>query len=84
MKPEPIPEHHQKRLDERNELLGQHLKEIRFSEGMTQGQVSQEIALHRNTIIRAETGKNITLGSLFILADFYSIRVSELLAILDE
>ena len=83
MKPEPIPEHYQKRLDSRNKLLGQHLKEFRFSEGMTQEEVSQEIELHRNTIIRAETGNNITLGSLFILADFYEISVSELLSVID-
>ena len=80
MKTQQIPEHHHKRL----EILGIYLRELRYSEGKTLEQMCLEIPLHRNTLQRAETSKNITLGSLFILADFYDIRVSELLSIIDE
>lgn len=79
MKPEQIPEHHLKRHD----ALSLYLRELRYSEGKTLLELSEHLDIHRNTIQRAETGKNITLGSLFILADFYEISVSELLSVIE-
>jgi len=73
-----IPEH-QIRLS----TISQFLREIRFSEGMTQLEVSKEMDLHLNTLKRAENGKNMTILTLFELADFYEIEASELLSILD-
>lgn len=75
----PIPEHHKKQLDS----LSTYLRELRYSEGLTQIQVSNELDLHHNTILRAENGKNMTILTLFELADFYEIPPSELLSILD-
>ena len=80
MKTQQVPEHHHKRLD----TLGIYLRELRYSEGKTILQLSEHLDIHRNTIQRAETSKNMTLQTLFVLADFYSIRVSELLSIIDE
>jgi transcriptional regulator with XRE-family HTH domain len=80
MKTQQIPEHHHKRLD----TLGIYLRELRYSEGKTLMELSEHLDIHRNTIQRAETSKNMTLQTLFELADFYDIKVSELLSVLDE
>ena len=74
MKPEPIPEHHQKRLD----YLSFYIRELRFAEGITQYELSEKMNLHRNTILRAENAKNLTLISLFELADAMEISLNEL------
>lgn len=74
-----IQPHHKKQL----ERLSIYLRELRFSENMTQQEVSKESSLHHNTILRAENGKNITLTSLFVLAEMYDIPPSELLSIID-
>lgn len=70
----PIPDQHLKRL----ENISIFLKELRFNTGMTQKELSQEMNLHRNTIIRAENANNLTLISIFELADAHGISVSEL------
>lgn len=69
-----IPEQHQKRL----EYLSTYFRELRFNEGMTQVELSQETNLHRNSIIRAENAKNMTLISIFEMADFFDLSISEL------
>jgi transcriptional regulator with XRE-family HTH domain len=68
-----ISTHHLKRL----EYLSTFFRELRFAEGMTQYELSQQLNIHRNTIQRAESGKNITLISLFELIDTYEIRPEE-------
>jgi len=69
-----LTEKHQKRL----ESLSCYLKELRLAEGMTQAEVANEINLHRNTIVRVENSKNISLVSLFILCDHYCISIHEI------
>jgi transcriptional regulator with XRE-family HTH domain len=69
-----IPAQHQKRL----EIISTYLRELRFSEGLTQKELSQIMNLHRNTIIRAENAKNLTLLSLFELADALDININQL------
>jgi transcriptional regulator with XRE-family HTH domain len=54
------------------------LKEYRINSGYTQQELSQQSNLHRNTIIRAENAKNITLLSLFELADALDLSPKEL------
>jgi transcriptional regulator with XRE-family HTH domain len=72
-----VPEQHVKRL----EYIGIYLRELRFSEGLTQNELSLQANLHRNTIVRAENAKNMTLLSLFELADALEISPKELLDI---
>lgn len=74
MSSKPIPEQHQKRL----EYLSTYLLELRFAEGMTQQELSQHMNLHRNSIIRAENAKNLTLISIFEMADTFDISITEL------
>jgi transcriptional regulator with XRE-family HTH domain len=74
MSSRPIPEQHQKRL----EIISIYLRELRFSEGLTQKDLSQTVNLHRNSIKRAENAKNLTLLSLFELADALNISPKEL------
>lgn len=78
MKAIQIQPHHKKCL----EKLGVYLQELRFSENKTQKEIGKESSLHRNTILRAENGKNITLTSLFVLADMYDTTPSELLSMI--
>lgn len=70
-----ISDEHQKRLD----LVASYLRELRFSENLTQKEISTELNLHLNTIIRLENGHNMTLVSLFELCDFYGMSLSEIL-----
>lgn len=77
MSNKPIPEQHQKRLD----IIATYLRELRFNEGLTQLELSQTMNLHRNTVIRAENSKNLTLLSFFELADALDIKPKELLDI---
>jgi transcriptional regulator with XRE-family HTH domain len=70
----PIPEQHLKRF----EYLSIFLRELRLNEGITQQELSQQMNLHRNSIIRAENSKNLTLISLFELADALDISPKEL------
>jgi transcriptional regulator with XRE-family HTH domain len=72
-----IPKHHQKRLDE----ISSYLRELRFSNGLTQQELSHNLKLHRNTIQRVENGKNTTLLTIFELADALDIGISEFLQI---
>lgn len=74
-----IPEHFQHKLNH----LSQVLVECRFNENQSQMDVSGEVDIHRNTIIRAENGKNITLVSLFILADYYEMPISDLFSFIE-
>jgi transcriptional regulator with XRE-family HTH domain len=54
------------------------LRELRLDSGLTQEELSQQINLHRNTIIRAENAQNLTILSLFELADALNISPKEL------
>jgi len=67
-----IPEHQLKRL----EYLSTYLKELRINEGISQHELCEN--LHRNTIVRVENAKNITLISLFNIADELQINIKEL------
>ena len=70
-----ISEEHQKRLD----LIALYLRELRFNENLTQKELSDELDLHLNTIIRLENGHNMTITSLFELCDFYGVTLSEII-----
>ena len=51
---------------------------LRQNEGLTQKEVSEDLDLHLNTLIRAENSKNINLFTLFKLIDYYEIDAHEL------
>ena len=70
-----ITEEHQKRLD----LIASYLRELRFSENLTQKETSDGLNLHLNTICRLENGHNMTITSLFELCDFYGVTLSEII-----
>ncbi len=70
-------------LQHKMNLLSQYLVECRFNENLSQRDVSEEIDIHRNTIVRAENGKNITLVSLFMLADYYEMSISDLFTVFE-
>lgn len=75
MKHKEIPENHQKRLD----AIASYLRATRlYSEGYTQTELSKYLNVHRNTLQRAESGKNINLLSLFELIDTLGIRPDEI------
>jgi transcriptional regulator with XRE-family HTH domain len=69
-----IPDRHRKKI----EYLSTYFRELRLNEGMTQKELSQNLNLHRNTIIRAENAENLTLLSVFELADALDISLKEL------
>ena len=71
-----ISKSHQKRL----EFLSIYFRELRFAEGLTQREVSddQDLGLHLNTLIRAENSKNMNLLTLFKLVDYYGIDIQKL------
>lgn len=69
-----IPDQHAKRL----EYLSTYLRELRFSASLSQSELSQNLNLHRNSIIRAEHNYNMTLITLFEMADALDITLSDL------
>jgi len=69
-----IPEHQVKRF----EYLKTLLHEYRINSNLRQEDLSQYSDLHRNTIVRIEQGKNLTLLSLFELADALQVSPREL------
>jgi len=79
MSSRPIPDQHQKRL----EIISIFLRELRLSEGLTQKDLSQTVNLHRNSIIRAENGKNLTILSLFELADALNISPKDIFMLIE-
>lgn len=62
----------------RLECLSNFLKEYRINSGITQDELSHLSNLHRNTIIRAENCRNITILSLMELADALDVDLVEL------
>ena len=58
--------------------LSTYFRELRINSGLSQKKLSDEINLHRNTIIHAENNHNINLLTVFELADAYDISLSEL------
>jgi len=75
----PLTDQNRKRL----EYLSTFLRELRLNEGMTQKELSQNLNLHRNTIIRVENNHNITILTVFELADALNISLSELFQDID-
>jgi transcriptional regulator with XRE-family HTH domain len=67
----------------RLEYLSILLRELRLNSGLTQEELSQQVNFHRNSIIRAEKAKNITLLSLFKLANALNISPVELFIDMD-
>jgi transcriptional regulator with XRE-family HTH domain len=72
----PIPEHQLKRL----EYISIFLRELRLNDGLTQEELCQHLNLHRNTVIRAENSGNLTLMTIFTLADALNVSPKELFA----
>jgi transcriptional regulator with XRE-family HTH domain len=70
----PISAKNRKRLD----YISYFLREMRLANGYTQDDLCQNMHLHRNSISRAESSKNITLLSLFEIADSLEINLKEL------
>jgi DNA-binding XRE family transcriptional regulator len=70
----PLTDLNRKRL----EYLSTFLRELRINSNLTQKELSQNLNLHRNSIIRAENNHNITLLTVFELADALDISLSEL------
>ena len=54
------------------------LKWYRINNGLSQQQLSEQSNLSRNSIVRAENARNITLLSLFELADALEIDVNQI------
>ena len=70
-----IPDHHQNRLD----YIASFLRNYRLNVGMTQHDLSEcSNSVHRNTIIRAETAKNISLLKLFEILDALELEPHDL------
>ena len=69
-----ISEENKKRL----EAIASYFRELRFSEGLTQAEVGQNVKLHQNTVSRIENARNVTLNTLFDLADYYQIPIHQI------
>ena len=62
----------------RLEAIAGYIRELRFSDGLTQAEVGENVNLHQNTIARIENAKNVTLTTIFDLADYYQIPIHQL------
>ena len=81
MKTKTITPENQKRL----EIFGLYIREIRRNQGLTQIELCKNLNSppHRNTIIRAEAGKNISILTVFELADALDVEIKELFEMVD-
>ena len=75
----------QKKFEKRMFAVSQYLKELRYSENLTQAEISTETGLHRNTIsnIERSNSNNCNILTLLQLCEFYQISASELFSIID-
>jgi len=80
VKTESLQKNHQKIVN----AVSAYLKELRYSENLTQNQVSEETGLHRNTLGNIENSKPCSLQTILILCEFYQISPSFLFSILEE
>ena len=69
-----IPETYNRKLQQ----IGALLRETRIGNGYSQKGLTEYLNLHRNSIVRAENAKNITLLTLFELADTLEIDLKDL------
>lgn len=70
-----IPDHHQKRLN----YLGAFIRNYRLNNCMTQKDLSEcTDSVHRNTLVRLEAGKNISLLKLFEVLDAMELSPQDL------
>jgi DNA-binding XRE family transcriptional regulator len=69
-----IPDENQKVLNE----ISTFLREYRLQSGYTQGELCEFTNLHRNTIVRAESGKNISLLTLIELSSSMGLSLRDL------
>ena len=58
--------------------LGAFLRELRINSGYTLEYVASEINLSKNSISKIELHGYCRIKSIFMLADFYDIRVHQL------
>lgn len=73
-----ISKNHDKHLRD----IGAFIRELRYAEGLTQVEFSNYTNLHRKTIQRMESGKNITLLTVFKLADALDISPADIVSII--
>jgi DNA-binding XRE family transcriptional regulator len=80
MKTNLISEPEFKSIDNNDRLaaISNFIKVYRTDSGYSQLQLSKQSNLHRNTIINAESAKNITILSLFELLDALDVSPEEL------
>lgn len=64
--------------------IGLYIKELRLNSNLTQQELGENVNIHRNSISRAENGNNITLQSLFQIAEYLEVSPAEILSIIDE
>ena len=81
MKAKTITLENQKRL----EIFGIYIRELRRNQGLTQIGLRKNLNSppHRNTIIRAEAGKNISILTVFELADALDVEIKELFELVE-
>ena len=81
MKAKTITSENQKRL----EIFGIYIRELRRNQGLTQIGLRKNLNSppHRNTIIRAEAGKNISILTVFELADALDVEIKELFELVE-
>jgi transcriptional regulator with XRE-family HTH domain len=71
-----------KNHDKRLRAIGAFIRELRYAEGLTQAEFSNQTNLHRKTIQRMEGGKNMTLLTIFELADAFDISPADIISII--
>lgn len=68
-------------VDERLAALGQRVRAARVASGQTQAEVAAAVGIHRTHLVQIEAGReNITIGTLYGLADHFKVRATTFLA----
>lgn len=68
----------------RTQLLGHAIREAREHAGLSQERLAEKAGLHRNSVGLIERGANLTVPTLFALADALDVRASKLVSRAEE
>ncbi|HEY9313789.1 helix-turn-helix transcriptional regulator [Williamsia sp.] len=67
-------------VNERLVELGKRVRAARVAAGETQAEVASAVGIHRTHVVHIEAGReNITVGTLYGLADHFGVAASQFL-----
>lgn len=71
-------------VKKRQALVGQRLTLCRKKAGLSKSALARLAGVSRSTLLRAERGEDVRVGTLMCLADVLGVRVRDLMPLIDD